>query len=147
MRIQCQWQGEMRFLGSEGELSVKMDAKPPLGESSALSPKQLLLASVCGCTAMDVVALLKKYKQKVTQFEVSADAPLTQGSYPVVFQRIHLLFQVSGEVEPSPLIEAVQLSQTRYCGVSAMVSKVVPIFYSIELNGVKIKEGQSQFNF
>ena len=96
---------------------------------------------------MDVIALLKKHKQKVDQFEVSAETHLTQGSYPVVFDRIILHFKLSGEIEKNSLIQSVYLSQTKYCGVSAMVSKAVQILYTIELNGVKINEGQSQFDF
>jgi len=147
MKVQCSWQGQMKFVAGDQNHQVSLDAQPPLGGASALSPKQLLLASICGCTAMDVIALLKKHQQKPDHFEVSAEAHLTLGSYPVVFDRIVLHFKVSGEVEGHCLIQSVDLSQSKYCGVSAMVSKAVKILYTIELNGVRIHEGHSEFKF
>jgi putative redox protein len=147
MQIQCSWEEKMRFRAGDDRFQISMDGKPPFGDASALSPKQLLLASVCGCTGMDVVALLRKYKQSVEKFDVHAEANLTEGAYPVIFKSIILRFKLLGNIDADRLIEAVTLSQTKYCGVSAMVSKAVQIFYSIELNGVSIHEGQSHFQF
>lgn len=136
----------MRFQAGDDQYQVAMDGKPPFGDASALSPKQLLLASICGCTGIDVVALLRKYKQEFESFEIFADARLTEGGYPVIFRSILLRFRLRGELDREQVIDAVRLSQTKYCGVSAMVSKAVEIFYSIELNGVILFEGQSQFD-
>jgi putative redox protein len=101
---------------------------------------------IAGCTAMDVAALMKKHKQTIQKLEVKCEAELTQGVMPTVFKSVRILFSVEGQIEPAKLEEAVVLSQTKYCGVSAMIAKTAPMTYSIELNGVKIKEGQSQFS-
>lgn len=136
----------MRFTAKSGEHQVGMDTQPPLGSNTALTPKQLLVAGICGCTAMDVVALLKKHKQPLEALDVEAETQLTEGKYPAVFKEVQLTFKVRGNVDSAQLIDAVALSQTRYCGVSAMVSKVVPIHYVIELNGREIGSGQAKFD-
>lgn len=145
MKIQCVWGQRMRFSAKSESHEVLMDSRSPLGEDSALTPKQLLLASVCGCTGMDVVSLMRKYRQPVEAFEVVADAETTTGPHPWVFREIRLTFRFQGAIEPQKAIEAVRLSQTLYCGVSAMVSKAVPIRYTIECNGALIGNGEAAF--
>lgn len=147
MKLQLSWQEKMKFVATDTHHEVVMDAKSPIGESSALSPKQLLLASICGCTGMDVISLLRKNKQNIESLEVFADAPTSEGSYPVVFTRLDLNFVATGPVDKEKLIEAVALSQSKYCGVSAMVSKAVPIFYKVLLNGTLVAEDQAKFTF
>lgn len=145
MKLTCQWQEKMKFVASAGDHQVPMDSAAPIGSDSALTPKQLLLAAVCGCTAMDVAALMKKHRQPLESFAVTADAATTEGGYPVIFKEIRLLFSLSGALDPAKVIEAVTLSQTKYCGVSAMVAAAVPIHYDIELNGQAIGAGFAKF--
>lgn len=145
MKIQTSWREKMKFSADAEGLTVEMDAKTPIGSSSAMTPKELLLAAVCGCTGMDVVALLKKYRQAFSSFAVLADATSAEGKYPAVFTQVHLTYQVSGEIDPAKAIEAVTLSQTKYCSVSAMVSKAVPIAYTIEVNGREVGTGTARF--
>jgi putative redox protein len=144
MKIQTVWEKNMRFSVGGGGHQISMDAKKPIGEDTALNPKELVLAGLSGCTAMDVVALLRKYKQSPESFEINANTELTQAT-PAIFKEVHLRFVVKGNVEPAKLIEAVELSQTKYCGVSAMLGKAVPIHYSVELNGEQIHSGASTF--
>jgi len=145
MNLRCTWNEKMIFTADASGHQVQMDTKSPLGSDSAMTPKQFLVAGVCGCTAMDVVSLLKKFKQPLESLVVDAEATATTGVYPEIYQNIHLVFRAKGRVEPTKLIEAVTLSQTKYCGVSAMVSKAVPITYDIELNDQKIGSGQANF--
>ncbi len=147
MKLSCVWNEKMQFDAKTGAHSVRMDAKSPIGNDSGPSPKQLLLASICGCTAMDVAALMRKHKQSMERFEVEADAELTEGSYPVVFKKIHLIFRLAGTLNTETVNEAVKLSQTKFCGVTAMVSKAVPVSYSIEINGQVVGQGEAKFNF
>jgi len=95
---------------------------------------------------MDVIALLKKHKQDVKKFDVEAEVTKSKGGYPEVFTGIHLTFNAEGNIEKDKLIEAVTLSQTKYCGVSAMLVKAVPIDYDITLNGEKIGSEKLTFN-
>lgn len=144
MKITTTWTENMRFSAGNAEHQLAMDAKRPIGEGTALNPKELVLAGLGGCTAMDVVALLKKYKQPADSLELIAETELTP-TFPSLFNEVSLRFVVNGNVEPAKLIEAVELSQTKYCGVSAMLSKAVPIRYSIELNGENIHSGTAKF--
>lgn len=145
MNLKCIWNEKMKFTAESEGHKVSMDALAPVGGGSAMTPKQLLLAGICGCTGMDVVALLKKYKQSFESFEVNAEGVVSEGVHPVVFKEIKLIFKANGPVEAAKFLEAVRLSQTKYCGVTAMVSKAVPIFYTIELNGANIGSGQADF--
>jgi putative redox protein len=139
------WKERMQFSAQAGEHDVLMDAKPPLGQGKAQSPKQLLLAALCGCTAMDVVALLRKHRQDMRSFEVTAEATTREGVHPAVFTDVSLAFRIQGTVDPAVALEAARLSQTQYCGVSAMLSRAVPIRYEVFVNGVSAGQGQAQF--
>lgn len=135
----------MSFTGVSGNHSVPMDAKTPIGHDRAPTPKELLLMGLGGCTAMDVVALLKKYRQLPVKFSVGVDVTPTEGQQPATFQEARLTYFAEGQVEAEKLIEAVRLSQTKYCGVSAMLSKAFPISYQIFLNGNLVGQGEAQF--
>jgi putative redox protein len=145
MKTQCIWNEKMKFTAAAEGHEIQMDAKSPVGTDSAMTPKHLLLAGISGCTAMDVVALLKKYKQPFEALEVDADGETTVGVHPVVFKEIKLVFKLKGQVDAAKVLEAIKLSQTKYCGVTAMVSKSVPILYSVELNGESIGSGHADF--
>ena len=145
MRIECQWQDNMAFNASAAGHTVAMDAKRPIGNQSGMTPKELVVAGLCGCTAMDVVGLLKKHKVTLRECNVSADVATTTGIQPAVFTAIDLSFRAVGDVSPDVLLEAVMLSQTKFCGVSAMLSKAMPIRYSVELNGEVIGKGEARF--
>lgn len=139
------WNDGMEFSGQVGEHTVLMDAKKPIGKDKAASPKELVALGLGGCTAMDVIALLKKYKQPPKAFRVEIDVQPSTGPSPIVFEKATLKFEVEGDVVGEKLLEAVQLSQTKYCGVSAMLSKAFPIDYIVVLNGLKIGSGTASF--
>ena len=94
---------------------------------------------------MDVIALLKKYRQLPKSFDVEVDISSSEGKQPVVFVSAILSYLVTGEVDPQRLLESVQLSQTKFCSVSAMLSQSFPIHFRIELNGVEIGTGKTEF--
>ncbi len=145
MILHCQWREKLQFTGEVDGFKIDMDASPPLGTGGGPTPKQLLLAGICGCTAMDVAALMRKHKQPMTSFSIAAETASTEGTHPAIFKSVMLTFKISGEVDPAKALEAVELSQTQYCGVSAMVSKTVPISYRVEVNGKLIGEGRAEF--
>jgi putative redox protein len=144
LKLTTTWNEKMLFSASDGTQTTMMDAKSPVGTDKALSPKQLCLAAIMGCTGMDVVGLLRKHKQNLAGLEIKADAPVTQG-YPAVFEKVLLDFYFQGEVEPAQAIDAVKLSQSKYCGVSAMIAKACPIHFKIYLNDKFIHEGSAEF--
>lgn len=144
MKAECIWREKLYFEGKAGSFTVPMDTKSPLGTDRAASPKQLLLLSICGCSAIDVSMLLKKYRQNVESFAIEADAPTTEGQ-PSIFKYVELKYVLKGPEDKAKVLEAVELSMTKYCGVSAMVNPTSPIRYSVELNGEIIGKGNASF--
>lgn len=145
MKLKSIWIEKMRFTAEIDNHSVIMDAKPPIGEDTGVTPKQMLIAAICGCTGMDVVSLLKKYKQPLSKFEIEAEAFLTEGTHPIVYKEVQLVFKIEGDLIKEKVLEAITLSQTKYCGVSAMLSKAFPINYTVQLNSENIGSGSAQF--
>ncbi len=143
MKVVTKWVEKMKLVSTADGHEVAMDVKSPLGTDSALTPKQLVVAGLAGCTAMDVVAFMKKYKQPVESFEIETDVQKSVGVYPEVFTGATLYFRLTGQLDVAKVVESVVLSQTKYCGVSAMLSKAFPIQYQIEVNGEKVGEGRA----
>jgi putative redox protein len=97
------------------------------GKDKGPRPKGLTLTSLCGCTAMDVISILRKMKAEPEEFRVEADTDLTD-EHPKVFKGITLTYYFKGgDVTREKAEKAVSLSEERYCGVSAMLRKAVPI--------------------
>jgi putative redox protein len=144
MKLTTTWNGKYHFAATDGGRTAPMDILPPFGDGTALSPKQLCLAGLMGCTAMDVYAHLNKRKQLPERFWVEADAPVREKS-PAVFLSVQLDFHFEGATDPAQALEAVQLSQTKYCGVSAMIAKACPVRYRVHVNGKVAGEGEAKF--
>jgi putative redox protein len=116
----------------EGHSLVMDAAEEHGGSNKGPMPKQLVLAALCGCTGMDVASLLGKMKIQVDDFEITARAEVAE-EHPKVFTSIHLTYRFSGSDLPSDkLKKAVDLSQNRYCSVSAMLRKNSPVTYDIQ---------------
>ncbi len=145
MNVNLVWSEKMLFEAEAGDHRISVDARPPIGGNRGMAPKELLLSALASCTAMDVVALLKKQKQKLERFRVSVEAPLSEGGHPKRFTRADLVFEAHGEIEPAVLLDSVKASQTVFCGVSAMLSHAFPIAYRVLLNGTAIGGGQASF--
>lgn len=147
MKCQTQWIGEMGFESHLRGHKVPMDAKSDaidLAERGP-TPKELLLASICGCSGMDVVSILKKMRVELLSCSVNAQTETTE-NYPSVFSEVKLQFHIrSPRIQPEQALKAVTLSMTKYCGVSAMVVQASPITYEVFVNEEKVGEGQSDF--
>lgn len=111
---------------------IHMDADPPDGDDSAPGPRETLLAALAGCASVDVRSILRKKRQRAATYEifVSADAA---AEHPRVFTAITVEHRVAGEVEPEALRRSIELSATRYCPVSAMLSAVATIEHRYRL--------------
>ena len=123
------WTDKDRFVGSASSRhSIEMDAGT---EKTANSPMELVLLALCGCTASDVVGILRKKREPFTALEVRAKAERASG-YPAVYTAIHLTYLVRGQVSKKAMEDAARLSKEKYCSVSAMLEKTAKITYSIE---------------
>ncbi len=121
MQAVVEWQGKMSFSGGAGEGgSIALDAPPAVGgEGNGFRPKELMLNSLAGCTAMDVIAILRKMKCEPEAFRVEVMAEETE-EHPKVFTAFHIKYFVKGAVPEAKLEKAINLSQERYCGVTVM---------------------------
>jgi len=121
MYASVEWQGQMRFVGKgETDATVVLDAPVAAGgEAGGLRPKELLLSGLAGCTAMDVIAILRKMRCEPESFRVEVTAEVSR-EHPRVFTAFHLTYFVNGDVPEDKLEKAIKLSQERYCGVTAM---------------------------
>lgn len=145
MKTEITWLGAMKFESTAAGNKILMDAKSPIGQGTAQTPKELVAAGLGGCTAMDVAAMFKKHRQTPESLKIDVDIETTTGVQPAVFTKAVISYYATGAVSRDVFIEAVVSSQTLYCGVSAMLAKAFPIHYKVYLNNEKIHEGQAHF--
>ena len=123
------WTDNERYVGAAtSRHSVVMDTAK---EKTASSPMELVLIALCGCTASDVVGILRKKREPFTSLEVRAKGERADG-YPAVYTSIHLTYVIRGQVSQKAMEDAVKLSKEKYCSVSAMLEKTAKITYTIE---------------
>lgn len=145
METKVLWKNGFAFDGRAQGFHIPIDAITPLGHLGGPSPKELVIMGLASCSGMDVIGLLKKNKQFVDWFEIEAHVTQTT-EHPVIFSSILLIYRMEGALSPEEALKAVELSQTLYCGVSAMLCQVVPIDWSLFVNGQKVGEGRANFN-
>jgi len=123
------WTDNERYLGEAGSRhAIVMDTA---AEKTANTPMELVLIALCGCTASDVVGILRKKREPFTHLEVRAEAERAAG-YPAVYTTIKLIYRVSGKVTRKAVEDALRLSKEKYCSVSAMLEKTARITAEIE---------------
>jgi putative redox protein len=122
----------MHFMGELGGFDIPLDAHANVGGTGkGPGPKGLMLTSLAGCTAMDVISILRKMRVEPEAFSVETETELTD-EHPKVFKRVKITYRLKGKDIPRDNVErAVELSQEKYCGVSAMLAKAVPIDFEI----------------
>lgn len=129
MEAKVTWQDSMAFTGTgDSGFEIRMDAKKEVGgESKGFLPMELMALSLAGCTAMDVISILRKKRQEVTDFEVRVDASRAE-AHPKVFTRATIDYQVTGRnVDEAAVLRAIELSAEHYCPAQAMLGQVMPI--------------------
>ena len=129
------WAGRMTFIGKAGTNHlVPMDTAPEFdGDSSATKPLELLLIALGGCTGMDIVPLFRKMRQDVTAVELQISAERAE-EHPRVYTKIDIEYVVSGlNLDEEKVKRAVELSQEKYCSVSAMLKKSCPVNYTVRI--------------
>ena len=103
------------------------------GSNAGIRPKELILISLAGCTGSDVVAILQKKKVNFTGFEINIEAE-QQEEHPQVYTKIHLGYVFYGKnIQEKDVERAIELSQTKYCSVTAMLQKAVTIEHSYKI--------------
>src|SRR5581483_412010 len=126
------WVDGERFVATgTSNHTVPMDSDRE--RNTAPGPMEMVLIALCGCTATDVVSILRKKREPFTREEVRAEAQRAE-TPPKVFTTIKLVYRVSGKVARKAGEDAVRLSEGKYCSVSAMLKKGTAVSYTIELD-------------
>lgn len=88
------------------------------GQGDGLRPMQTVLGALCGCSAVDVISILKKQRQSIEDLTIRVDGERQKGVEPALWETVHLFFEIKGDVEPAKALRAVQLSMEKYCSVA-----------------------------
>lgn len=118
-------QGDYGFESiNENGTIVKMDTNPEMGgQEFGARPMQLLLNALAGCTSIDVISILKKQKQEITEYSLTVEGEREQGKEPSLWKTIHLKFEITGNVDEAKAQKAVALSLEKYCSVAITLEK------------------------
>ncbi len=135
MNVRIKWVENVMFMGQSGSgHAVVMDGPPELGgKNLGIRPMEMMLMGLGGCTSFDVMLILQRSRQNVTDCvaELSAERAETD---PKVFTKIHIHFIVTGkELKEKMVKRAVELSATKYCSASIMLAQTVDITYDYEI--------------
>jgi putative redox protein len=132
--ILVKWTGEMSFEAEVDDHRIALDAKPEVGgRNQGPRPKPLMMVALAGCTGMDVVSLLKKMRVDLEDLNVKVEGELTE-EHPRQFTSMHIIYEFRGEnLDMDKLKKAIDMSQDKYCGVSATLRKVLNLTYEIKI--------------
>ncbi|MDX9851525.1 MAG: OsmC family protein [Anaerolineaceae bacterium] len=135
MEISVLWKEGKSFIGnSTNGFKVDIDAKKEVGgNGQGFLPMELIANGIAGCTAIDVISILQKKRQKIVSFEVKIHAKRLD-THPKEFSHILIEYLVSGvELDPIAVERAVQISEEKYCPAIAMFRKVCPVEHKISI--------------
>lgn len=135
MKARVKWVEQVSFLGeSESGHAVLMDGAPAAGgRNLGPRPMEMLLLGAGGCTSFDVIAILKKSRQAVTDCYVELEAERAETD-PKVFTKIHMHFVVTGkDIKPEAVEKAIKLSAEKYCSASIMLGAMAAVTHDFEV--------------
>ncbi|MBC7890568.1 MAG: OsmC family protein [Sphingobacteriaceae bacterium] len=127
---------------ASGTAGVSLDIDGSLdigGHNAGARPMELLLMGLGGCTAIDVILILKKQRQRVDDFRirVTGERVPIEGTGMSPFRKIHLHYQLKGDLDPGKVDRAVQLSMDKYCSATAQLSPTAEITHTVEVERVE----------
>jgi len=135
MRASVKWLGKMAFEGQpDSGHKVIMDSSPDFGgQNTGARPMELLLLGLGGCSSIDVMNMLQKSRQDVTDCVAEIEAERAD-EHPKVFTRIHVHFKVTGRgLNPARVERAIKLSAETYCSASIMLGKTAEVSHDFEI--------------
>ncbi len=139
-KVEVKWDHGLRFIATTpSNHAVVMDTKKDVGGfETAPSPMELLLVALGGCTSMDVMSILIKMRENVKDYRLEIEA-VRADEHPKYYTRIHLKYIIYGKgLKEENVKKAIELSQTKYCSVSANLSGKSEVTYSYEI--VEVEE-------
>lgn len=142
MKVKAIQTGDLSFEIDQYGFKYTVDASPENGgKEKGPTPKDLLLGALMGCSGMDIASILKKMHIDYDEFTMNSEAANTE-DHPKIYKEIFVEYHIKGrdDLDIEKINRAVELSMTRYCGVSAMLKKNSPIRYKTFLNDRLIHE-------
>lgn len=119
---------------NESGNKVHMDASPDIGGTDhGFRPMQLLLTALGGCSAIDIILILKKQKQELEDITISVTGEREKDTVPSLFREVHVHFVLFGNLEEDKVKKAVSLSVEKYCSVARMLEKTATVTHSFEI--------------
>ena len=153
MEAKVTWQQGMSFSGTaDTGFTLPLGADPTSGGANdGFRPLELMAISLAGCTAMDVISILRKKQQDVTSFEVKVHADRAE-EFLKAFTRAIITYSITGHaVDEAAVRRSIELSATKYCPAQAMLGKIIPIDLRYEIyedegegKGKLVKQGTYQ---
>ena len=108
------------------------------GNVNGAGPMEVLLMGVAGCSAIDIIHILKKQKQEITSYHVEADGQREKVGGANPFKKIHVKVYLEGDISGDKALRAAALSFEKYCSVSLSLDKSIELTYSVVLNGEEL---------
>jgi putative redox protein len=108
------------------------------GDDLGASPMELVLMGVAGCSAIDMISILKKQRQEISSFKAEVEGDRVQVGEAKPFKDIHVVFYMEGPINEEKAAKAAQLSFEKYCSVSKTLEPTATIHYKVVLNGVEL---------
>ena len=108
------------------------------GDGLGASPMELVLMGVAGCSAIDMISILKKQRQEISSFKAEVEGDRVQVGEAKPFKDIHVVFYLEGPINEEKAAKAAQLSFEKYCSVSKTLEPTATIHYKVVLNGVEL---------
>ena len=137
--VETQWMGKMQFNALVNGHTIIMDAPERVGgEDNGPIPKPFVLTALSGCTGMDIVAILRKAEKTVDDFDMKVIGEISKQA-PIEYTAIHVIYTFKGARDQlEPALQAVTDSQEKYCGVSSLLKKAIPVTWEVVYNGMQI---------
>ncbi len=137
--IDVQWMGKMQFNALVNGHTIVMDAPEKVGgEDNGPIPKPFILTALAGCTGMDIAAILRKAEKNPVNFDMKVIGEVSKRA-PIEYIAIHVIYDFQGaEENKEASLNAVTDSQEKYCGVSSMLKKALPVTWEVNYNGTQI---------
>jgi putative redox protein len=129
MNARVIWKDRLTFTGTaDTGFSLPLGGPPSVGgDDDGFRPMELFAIGLVGCTAMDVISILRKKRQDITQFQVHVQADRSS-DHPRVFTDFQITYEITGhDIQESAVKRAIDLSENKYCPAHAMLRKVAPI--------------------
>lgn len=104
------------------------------GHNAGARPMEMLLMGLASCSAIDMILILQKQKQVIDGFRMTVDGLRRKGATPSPFQKIHITYTLTGQLDESRVKRAIDLSMDKYCSATAQFRPTAEITYSFELN-------------